>query len=255
LRSGSRFLNRNDRENLLSGGWLDGNDGKNVLGSGGIGGNNWPLGFVKGGRGLNGNDGEKVLRGGRGANDRDDGKTALGGGRFGTGGKGGSGGNGGACAERFEISRGNRGHDAAAKASNIENGFCDGYIPRKVDRSGRGSSRDLRGARGGLLRNRVAATAAVVGSRTSACTAVTNRRRTSVPSVVEQPLPMLARKTWGRAEKATRGLRAAASRLAAPPPMVTEAQFMYCSRFPIWFCQVQAQIAGPWGASAGMSKK
>jgi hypothetical protein len=47
--------------------------------------------------------------------------------------------------------------------------------------------------------------------------------------LVPQPLPMLAVNRAGRALKGVSRFCISASRLEAPPPMVTEAQFMYIS--------------------------
>lgn len=84
---------------------------------------------------------------------------------------------------------------------------------------------------------------------------------TSVSSVVEHPLPAvptLATKMEGRDLKAVLLSRAASSsslsRLALPPPMVTEAQFMYISRLPTSLNQVQVKRAAPLGASLGTVK-
>ena len=68
-------------------------------------------------------------------------------------------------------------------------------------------------------------------------------RRSKVSRVL-QPLPALATNISGRAEKATSGV-------PEPAVMVTLAQFMYISRFPILLNQVQAKTALPAGVSAG----
>lgn len=80
---------------------------------------------------------------------------------------------------------------------------------------------------------------------------------TSADSRVLQPLPMLAVKRPGRAEKAAARFlfsRLATSRLVLPPVMVTGAQFMYISRFPSWLNHVQAKMAVPGLASEGTVK-
>lgn len=70
-------------------------------------------------------------------------------------------------------------------------------------------------------------------------------KKTSVSSVVVQPFPMLALKMSGRWAKGIAG--------AGPLPdeIVTEAQFIYISRFPVWFHQSQAKTAAPVSASEG----
>lgn len=67
---------------------------------------------------------------------------------------------------------------------------------------------------------------------------------TSEDSRVAQPLATFATKISGRAEKAT---------FSEPEPavMVTLAQFMYISRFPILLNHVQAKTAAPAGVSEG----
>jgi hypothetical protein len=87
----------------------------------------------------------------------------------------------------------------------------------------------------------------------------------SVESTVPHPLLILAVNMFGRALKAAvsrsmswvmlRVMRSSSSlRLDEAPVMVTGAQFMYISRFPILLNQVHARVAVPVGSDVGIVK-